>query len=160
MSFEPRAIIDRPAYFRAVKRNFSKKGEQEVNALFRRFNLEFFGGRLPQYKVEFVRWIPNGRCVGPNSSVGTCLRRERTIRLDGYMLHDWWDLAATLLHEMIHAAGIPRHGEKFAAEAQRLAEMGAPVSEEETVTPQLVRAVVRWTKEHEKAKPGKGEGRR
>src|SRR5207249_1988382 len=91
---------------------------------------------------------------GPNNSADLCLRRERKILLNVFLLHDPWDLSATLIHEMIHAAGIRFHGERFAHEASRLLDIGAPLDDTDAVSWQLERAISQRLKDKKIAKTG------
>jgi len=82
--------------------------------MFARFYRQYFGGRLPRYRV--VR-----RAL--RASDGHCNSRRRVIVLSSRLTGD--DLVHTLLHEMCHI-GCPGHGPMFRAKLRRIARHAPP----------------------------------
>jgi hypothetical protein len=95
--------------------------EQECQKLFQTYNLQFFSGRLPAYRI-----IRSNRYVkGANAM---CRKKQREIHLGAEL--QGITLKKCLLHEMAHAATNVGHGKLWLTEMHRLAEMGAPTREE------------------------------
>ena len=97
--------------------------QKRLQQLFREFNHQFFGNRLPAYQVKLVP--PMKR----SARLGDCNKRRRVIRI--FLANDQ-QIAEILIHEMAHAASVLNHGPKFMAELRRLQQAGAPLSEAET----------------------------
>jgi hypothetical protein len=106
--------------------------------LFHRFNTQYFGGRLPDYRILVVYdvwyWMTK-RCGYPpgfppateDSGFIDFPARRIFIRyladhLGGQTMEE------SLIHEMAHAATGGDHGDAWQAEMVRLKELGAPVS--------------------------------
>jgi hypothetical protein len=99
--------------------------EQTMNLhkLFEDFNVKYFGGRLPPYKI--VR----------NAIVGArCERRQRRI-IFGHDVSST-DIPAILIHEMTHAATTDRHGRTFNRKLNELKKLGAPTLKSDFVEAQ------------------------
>lgn len=95
---------------------------------------QYFGGRLPHYRVRVVYDVEYGEtmkcgpppCFPPAAEAsGFHDVRGRQIFIR-YLAHGS-TMAESLLHETAHAAAGGEHNEAFDAEMQRLAEVGAPV---------------------------------
>ena len=97
--------------------------EKQLRDLFTAYNERYFGGRLPRYRVVF-------RVVMPGAEIGACGYtdcKRRTILLYSGIRHDRHIVDEMLLHEMVHAANGPYHGDKFLFELKRLDDAGAPI---------------------------------
>ena len=92
---------------------------KKYRALFKRFNEEYFDGKLPRYRIQVVNSISSK--LHP---LGHCNRRRRLIRIreaeEGSMIE-------TLIHEMAHAATNDNHGPIWKEEMNRLHTVGAPI---------------------------------
>jgi len=88
----------------------------DMQSLFDTYNQQYFGGRLPRYKVLHTDKYNGGRCE----------RRKRTIYINPHT----GDISLILLHEMAHAAVGYGHGKVWLDEIKRLVELGAPLQEE------------------------------
>src|SRR5262245_37856613 len=98
--------------------------ERDLAQMFKEFNAEYFGGRLPRYRVLF-RWNRPG-ADGPYE--GYHDRKRRQILLcPGMRGTD--EIPGMLLHEMVHAAKGDQHGSRFWREWQRLERAGAPTDD-------------------------------
>ena len=91
--------------------------DERCQRLFDKYNVRFFGGRLPKYRV-----LRSDRFIAGEH--GLCRKKQREIHL-GTALKGA-RLREVLLHEMAHAAVGGSHGKKWLAEMLRLAKMGAP----------------------------------
>ncbi len=118
---------------------YSEIPEQPAQCLemFRKFNLRYFAGRLPEYRVFVVYdvWYwETTRCgyqpTFPSAFEGAGFvdfaQRRIFIRFLPN-LSDGWTMAATLLHEMAHAATGGDHDEYWISEMSRLKLLGAPI---------------------------------
>jgi SprT-like family len=93
---------------------------KQLGALFKQFNQQYFGGKLPAYRIHVVRRITR---VGES---GRCLERRMLIEIQHGLPDE--DAISTLLHEMAHAAH-PKggHSMPWKKEMIRLREAGAPL---------------------------------
>src|SRR5262249_5712918 len=91
-----------------------------LQRLFKALNREFFGGRLPHYRVR----LRKQRFLGEKRS---CEDDPRTIYPP---MMDAEETRGTLLHEMCHS-GTPGHGQRFQRKLSRLASMGEAWAAEE-----------------------------
>ena len=109
----------------------------QCQEMFRKFNLRYFAGRLPEYRVFVVYdvWYwETTRCgyqpTFPSAFEGAGFvdfaQRRIFIRFLPN-LSDGWTMAATLLHEMAHAATGGDHDEYWISEMSRLKLLGAPI---------------------------------
>ncbi len=87
--------------------------------LYNEFNRQFFGGRLPRYRVTVTT---------STLSAGMCLSDRRLIQLQRGL--DPKTLRRFLLHEMCHI-GTPYHGRRFQEKLLRLAAQGEVWAKEE-----------------------------
>ena len=92
---------------------------KQLRRLFQQFNEQYFGGKLPAYRIRVVGHIS---LLGES---GRCKRRQRLIEIR----RGQPDEKATniLLHEMAHAATSGSHGMPWKKEMVRLREAGAPL---------------------------------
>jgi len=95
--------------------------EQELSELFDLFNQHYFGGRLRKYQVRIVTQFSTER--RPETG-GHLYRKERLIEIRPISLFGDnrlpFEMAAILLHEMVHVAVSDYHGQKFKEEVRRL----------------------------------------
>jgi SprT-like protein len=86
--------------------------EDELRALFDRFNDEFFGGRLPSVRIEYSSRMQR--------SAGSYHPTDKIIRI-GRRYHELFpeEVEDTLKHEMIHILHL-RHNAAFKREAERI----------------------------------------
>ena len=116
----------------------------EQSALFQRmfqqFNLRYFAGRLPDYKILAVYdvWYwETKRCGYPPCFPPACeavgfidfAGRQILIRFLGYHTCGF-TMAESLTHEMAHAATDGDHGPNWRTEMARLKGLGAPVNDD------------------------------
>lgn len=88
-------------------------GESEINEIFRHLAQEFYPDRKLGFRVEWSRRMTR--------SAGLCYYRRKVVRLSAkYHAAFPGEIANTLKHELIHAAGILGHGRRFREEAARL----------------------------------------
>ena len=101
-----------------------KSLRKRYQAQFEEFNTQYFGGKLPHYRIKVQARIPGW---GGGIRVGKIYRKQRIIMLvpnqEPYM-------KGHLLHEMAHAATNKNHGPKWIGEMKRLQAAGAPVSDD------------------------------
>jgi hypothetical protein len=88
---------------------------RQLRKLFADFNGQYFGGRLPEYRIH----------VGRIASSGLCNRRRRVITIAPGPDQTQRD---TLVHEMAHAATKCGHSPKFFAELGRLKALGLAIT--------------------------------
>jgi len=100
---------------------------KRYQALFDEFNVRYFHGRLPPYRILVVEHIP-GRC-GPS---GLHQRPHKRILI---RRSDDDDMIVTLLHEMAHAATVDNHNSRWRTEMQRLRQAGASIPDGELRPP-------------------------
>lgn len=94
--------------------------------LFQEFNVRYFGGRLPSYRVDvgyaadwlFTQWDGLEICDS------VLYRGLRLIRIRVRKSEE--EMVCSLLNEMAHVATNDFHGPKWAAEIERLVVEGAP----------------------------------
>jgi hypothetical protein len=95
----------------------------QLRTLFRRFNGQYFGSRLPPYSIRVVR-----RSTWRGES-GRCIEKRRVIEIQHGQPDE--EAVSTLLHEMAHAAN-PKtkgyHTMPWKKEMIRLREAGAPLT--------------------------------
>ena len=91
--------------------------DEQCQRLFDAYNVRFFAGRLPRYRI--LRTDKYGR-----GEHGLCRKKQREIHLGTGLKGA--KLKEVLLHEMAHAATRGTHGKPWLAEMLRLAKMGAP----------------------------------
>ena len=109
--------------------------------MYRQFNTQYFGGRLPDYKILVVYdvWYwETERCGYPpcDPSVPDAdgfidfSGRQIFIR---FLAHQTTcpAMEEVLLHEMAHAATDGEHGDNWQAEMARLKDLGAPVNDDD-----------------------------
>jgi len=97
--------------------------------LFTEFNARYFGGRLPAYEVRVVfdlHRVANEPIYMGAVSSGLIRFDERCIYIRYTQVVC---LAATLVHEMAHAATSGEHDEEWLNEMKRLKDAGAPVDD-------------------------------
>jgi hypothetical protein len=90
-----------------------------LSARYRRFNRRYFGGRLPACLVK----------IAYRDTASQCWREEHVIWIHCRTPKD--EVASALLHEMVHLATGPSHGEAFRAELRRLAVLGSKAAAQE-----------------------------
>ena len=90
---------------------------RQLRKLFADLNGQYFGGRLPQYRIHVCRIGSSGFC--------NWRRRVITIAPEG----DQTTQRDTLIHEMVHAATKCGHSPKFYAELGRLKTLGLSIPE-------------------------------
>jgi hypothetical protein len=93
--------------------------EQRLQRLFDRYNLRFWGGRLPRVRVRVCDLDCYGECDFE--------REEIRIDIDRHANNDR-EIRATLLHEMAHVAAGPGHSSKFWLQIENLLRKKAPIS--------------------------------
>lgn len=108
----------------------SKSLNNKFQDLFFRFNNDYFGSKLPHYRIQVVDYVSRRN---PNMR-GKIYRRQRLIRLtaagEEFMI-------SILLHEMAHAANkTDGHGKKFLEILKNLKQVGAPTMEGEFPDPE------------------------
>lgn len=95
--------------------------EQELSEFFDLFNQTYFGGRLQTYQVRIVTQFSTER---KPETAGHTDKRRRLIEIRPFDpfgdCRPAYDMAALLLHEMVHAAVSEYHGQKFRGEVRRL----------------------------------------
>ena len=86
---------------------------KRLQRLFDRYNVKFWGGKLPRYTVIASILTPH--------ELGICHIDERRIEIDPHAALDDREIHATLLHEMAHAATPDDgHGPLWQSEMRRL----------------------------------------
>jgi hypothetical protein len=108
---------------------------KQLRALFFDFNEQYWGGRLPGYRIRCVDTITR------QEASGFCDRQRKLIRINR-RLRDA-DAISCLLHEMAHAATTDGHGMRWKAEMIRLREAGTPL-----LGPDSRIALDDWSGEH------------
>jgi hypothetical protein len=100
---------------------------QYFDRLYRKFNDEYFAGRLPEYRVRVVfdlHAFANEPMYKGSVSSGLIRFQERCIYL---RYSQTLSLEGTLIHEMAHAATDGDHDNEWLTEMRRLKSAGAPV---------------------------------
>jgi len=93
---------------------------RQLQALFGRYNEQYFGGRLPAYAIHTrIKLASRDPC-------GMCSKKRRLIEIQRGLSDP--ESIGTLLHEMAHAATSGGHSIRWAKEMIRLRELGAPLS--------------------------------
>jgi len=114
--------------------------------LFDDFNDQYFGGRLPRYRIKVVKRLRVRRKVDKDlnrlGAVGVTDRRGRLIQIRSGQSDE--QQIETLLHEMVHAVAGNGHGKPFCDELERIKALGAPTNEKPSLpmTATLVRGSV------------------
>jgi hypothetical protein len=98
--------------------------QQQCQELFDIYNQQFFGGRLPAYRIIFSKLNDDGTC----RTDGECRKKKREIHLRTGLQDS--HLPIVLLHEMAHAASRSGHGKQWSSEMLRLAKLGAPTGDD------------------------------
>ena len=94
---------------------------RQLRTLFKDFNVEYWGGRLPAYAIHVVAEVTS------RGEWGRCLKKRRLIEILRGLPDE--DAASTLLHEMAHAAVRHfGHGKPWKREMIRLRSAGAPLT--------------------------------
>jgi hypothetical protein len=95
---------------------------KQLRALFKQFNVKYWGGKLPPYSIRVVARISS------NDPMGRCEKKARLIKLLRGQSDE--EAISTLLHEMAHAAVplIGDHAMSWRSEMIRLREAGAPLA--------------------------------
>jgi SprT-like family len=93
---------------------------RQLRALFKRFNDQYWGGRLPAYSIRAVAEITS------RGTWGECRKEKRVIKVLRKLPEK--PATSTLLHEMAHAATNGHHGKVWKREMIRLREAGAPLA--------------------------------
>jgi hypothetical protein len=109
--------------------------------MFQQFNIRYFAGRLPDYKIRVVYdvWYwETERCgyspcfPSADEAAGFIDFAGRQIFIRFLALHTCGlTMAEYLIHEMAHAATDGEHGANWQAEMARLKGLGAPVSDDD-----------------------------
>ena len=141
---------------RQLNQLIARRRSPAARRLFSEFNALYFGGRLPSIRVRFSaasrhlegrkagdgrfevvngyysEWTPMFLFRGRGRNTTICRNEahepERIIVLSVALAED--EVPRVLIHEMIHATGLP-HGEAFAAETRRIQALGGPVLAED-----------------------------
>jgi hypothetical protein len=92
---------------------------RELRKLFEQFNEQYFGGRLPAYKIRVVTHMTR---LGES---GCCVKTRKLIEIVKGLPNK--DATSCLLHEMAHAATNGHHGMPWRKEMIRLRDAGAPL---------------------------------
>jgi hypothetical protein len=93
---------------------------RQLCALFKQFNDEYWGGRLPAYSIHVVA---NMTSLG---EWGRWLKKRKLIEILRGLTDE--DATSTLLHEMAHAATNGGHDVPWKREMIRLLSAGAPLA--------------------------------
>jgi hypothetical protein len=109
---------------------------KKLQELFRAFNLKYFSGRLPEYRILVVYDVTDwkAKLLGdPDSPYAVTgfidfSGRRIVIRVRAGLVPRA-TIQGTLLYEMVHAATYGEHGDLWKAEIARLVLLGAPVNE-------------------------------
>jgi len=96
------------------KEKFFRERERILRVMFTQLNREFFGGRLPRYKIRLAHFLANDRG-------GECDIFNKVILIAAFLAPDLY--RSVLLHEMIHIE-ILGHGPRFRAKLQELTRLG------------------------------------
>jgi len=99
---------------------------RQLRALFKQFNEEYWGGRLPAYSIRVVARITSRGSFGPVGTWGRWLKKRGLIEILRGLSDE--DATSTLLHEMAHAAVGSSHGMLWKRQMIRLRSAGAPLS--------------------------------
>jgi len=108
--------------------------------MFQAFNVQYFAGQLPDYKILVVYdvWFWETQVFGislpsrrPLYEASGFIDFEGRVILIRFLPHLTCGISmvGTLLHEMAHAASDGDHGENWQSEMARLKQLGAPVDE-------------------------------
>jgi len=98
---------------------------RQLRALFKQFNEEYWGGRLPAHSIRVVvRMTSLGEW-------GRWLKKRRLIEIQRGLSGE--DMISTLLHEMAHAATNGGHGMTWKRDMIRLRLAGAPLANTDRV---------------------------
>lgn len=88
----------------------------ELRGLYEEFNTTYFEGKLPAVNRVAIRW--NSRLT---SAAGNCSYSSKIINLSSHYHTKFpQEIEATLLHEMVHLAGVMNHGLEFDKEMYRI----------------------------------------
>lgn len=98
--------------------------QQQCQELFDTYNQQYFGGRLPPYRIVSSILNDDSTC----RLDGECRKETLEIHLRTALQDS--DVPIVLLHEMAHAASRSGHGKQWLAEMLRLAELGAPTRDD------------------------------
>ena len=96
---------------------------KQLRALFKNFNEQYFGGRLPTYAIHVVERMTS---IGES---GRWNKKRRLIEIQRGLSDD--EATSILLHEMAHAATNGGHDVPWKKEMIRLREAGAPLASAE-----------------------------
>ncbi len=99
---------------------------RQLRALFKQFNEEYWGGRLPAYSIRVVARITSRGSFCPFGTWGRCLKKRGLIEILRGLSDE--DATSTLLHEMAHAAVGGSHGVPWNMEMIRLRSAAAPLA--------------------------------
>ena len=110
---------------------------EKLQEMFQAFNVKYFSGRLPEYRILVVFDVPYwqterlGYQVSEPYAVRGFIDFSGRIILVGVRagLIPGATIQGTLLYEMVHAATDGEHGDLWKAEIARLVLLGAPVDE-------------------------------
>ena len=97
-----------------------------LQALFAEYNVRYFGGRLPRYRISLAR--RHDRAGLGTRHGGECFPRTKIIFVAPGMPEE--TQRRVLLHEMCHI-GCLYHGQRWQAKMRRLAELGEPWAAEQ-----------------------------
>jgi hypothetical protein len=92
--------------------------DSRLMSQFERYNLRFWSGRLEGWSV-----IESEECAG---TYGECDPSRRLILVRPWKHNSDFEVRATLVHEMAHAASNRDHDEKWRMEMMRVKALGAP----------------------------------
>lgn len=92
---------------------------RQLRILFRQFNKQYFGGRIPPYQIHVV---PHITWLG---EYGHCNKEKRLIRIKAGLSDE--EAVSTLLHEMAHAVTRGGHPKSWKKEMIKLREAGSPL---------------------------------
>ena len=101
-----------------------------LDKLFKEFNKKYFGGRLPKYRVIYVKGFPS------STQSGECDPKTYIIKISRELRQFACEPKMVLLHEMVHAKLLDGkdlfkeamrgfHGKAFQKEMLRLVKRGA-----------------------------------
>ena len=98
---------------------------RQLRTLFKQFNEEYWGGRLPAYSIRIVARMTS---LG---EWGRWLKKRRLIQILRGLSDE--DMISTLLHEMAHAATNGGHGMPWKKDMIRLRSARAPLANTDRV---------------------------
>jgi hypothetical protein len=98
---------------------------RQLRTLFKQFNEEYWGGRLPAYAIRVVARMTS---LG---EWGRWLKKRKLIEIQRGLSDE--DMVSTLLHEMAHAATNGGHGMPWKRDMIRLRLAGAPLANTDRV---------------------------